>query len=181
MAKEIEVKFKIETPCLIEKDLKKLGAKKIRQTFEKDTYYAFPSLKKTQLTIRLRKMGNKGLFTLKYPVSKEKSKRYKILNELETTVKDVVTFGVMLKKIGFKPVFLKEKFRKTYTLRHALITIDKLPHIGFYIEIEGAKNSIKEISRLLKLDQKRSEVLTYADIFERYKKAHNKPGIKFLF
>lgn len=181
MAKEVEVKFKIKSPRLIEKYLKTLGAKKIFQALEKDIYYSTPFRRRTQFTIRLRKISNEGIFTLKYPVLKERSKRYKVLNELEAVVKDADMFDKMLKKIGFKPTFFKEKFRKTYKLKQVLIAIDKLPYIGFYIEIEGAKSKIKEVLKLLKLDQKKSEILTYADIFRHYKKTQNKPKIKLIF
>jgi predicted adenylyl cyclase CyaB len=181
MPKEIEIKFKIKSPKVIKKRLKKIGAEKISSTFEKDTYYILPYNRKIPHTIRLRTIKKEGIFTVKYPVLKNKSKKYKILNELETPVKDVDLFGRMLKKIGFKPSFFKEKLRETYKFKKTLITIDKLPHIGFYLEIEGAKNKIKKISKLLKLNPKEAQVSTYMDIFNEYKKEHNKPNIRFIF
>ena len=181
MAKEIETKFKIDSPLLLKKRLKKLGAKFISKKFEKDTYYFFPGDRRSSNTARLRSFGKKGIFTVKGPTIKDKSRKLKIREEFQTKVSDVKVFAAMLDRIGFVPGLKKEKIRETYKLKKAFIVIDKLPFMGFYVEIEASKNEIKKIAKLLEFSMKKAIPNTYMELFKRYKTHHKKPNLKLLF
>jgi len=181
MPNEIETKFKVESPGLIRKRLKKIGAKFVSKKLEKDTYYCNPTGSCSYVTIRLRELGKNGVFTIKGPSQKDKSNKYKIREELQAEISDVKAFSDILKHIGFMPRFQKEKIRETYKLKNSLIAIDKLPFIGFYAEIEASKVNIKKIAKLLGFDMEKAIPDTYMELFRYYKMLRKKPCIRFLF
>lgn len=181
MALEVETKFKLDSPDKIRKALKKLGAKFISKTKEKDAYYKNPKAKNQKETIRLRTTGKDAIFAIKLPVGEDKKGKYKIREELEIDVKNSKLFDIMIKNVGFKLDFRKEKFRETYKWKDAVIAIDKLPFLGYYLEVEASKSVIKKITKLLNLDMNKASSLTYMDIFEKYKKLNKKPKLKLIF
>lgn len=181
MPKEIETKFKIESADTFKKKLKKIGATFISKEFEKDTYYRNPPGYPYFGTIRLRAKGNKGLFTIKNPVQNRASRIYKIRNELEVGIDDVKTFSDILQGLGFIPRFKKEKIRKTYKWKGAKISIDKLPYIGSYVEIEASKKRIEEVASLLGLDIKKAISDAYMNLFDYYKILRRKPDLELVF
>lgn len=181
MPNEIETKFKVESPALLRKRLKKLDAEFISKELEKDTYYFNPARKCSSDIIRIRDLGKNGVFTIKTPSTQRKSSKYKIWKERQTGVNDVEVFSGMLKHLGFMPRFQKEKIRETYKLGKSLVVIDKLPFIGFYAEIEASKVNIKKIAKFLGFDIKKAIPDAYMELFRRYKMFHKKPKLKLLF
>jgi len=188
MARETETKFKIDFPPKLRKSLRKIGAKFISKEFERDTYYSLPACRTSRpsrvsdvTVIRLRLTGKKGIFTVKARIPRVASCVYKVRDELEVKITDAETFRKMLDKLRFIPRFYKEKVRETYKWKESKILIDRLPHIGFYAEIEGPKAKIKKAARLLTLDIEKGSPETYMSIFNRYKKLHKKPHIKLIF
>jgi len=181
MPKEIETKFKISSPDKLKKKLKKIDAKIIYKAYEKDTYYKNIPSGSSPTVVRLRSTGKDGVFTLKYRAKRKESKTYKIRDEFEINVQDTKAFDRLLRQLGFAVLFKKEKRRKIYKWKEGKICIDKLPFIGFYLEIEAPKKRIKEIANRLNLDMKDATSDTYMDIFRKYKKAQKKPKLKLLF
>lgn len=181
MPKEIETKFKIESTDTFKRNLKKIGAIFISEEFEEDTYYRSPAGCPYFGTIRLRAISNKGTFTIKDSTQRKKSRIYKVRNELEVSVNDVKTFNNIVQKLGFIPCFRKEKIRETYRWKDAKISIDKLPFISFYVEIEASKKRIEEVVSLLDLDIKKAIPDTYMKLFNYYKILHKKPKLQLVF
>ena len=165
MARESETKFKIKSPGAFRKSLKKLGAKFISKEFEKDTYYRGPA-GVPRFTVRLRAAGNKNIFTVK-TATRGRSRRYKVLDEIEVPVNDAKIFNKVLLRLGFSPGFKKQKVRETYKWKNAKISIDKIPPIGTYAEIEAPKERIKEVARLLGLDMARAIPGTYIELLRK--------------
>jgi len=168
MTREVETKFKITSPGAFRKSLKKIGAKFISKEFEEDIYYRGP-VKGPRFTIRLRVAGNKNIFTVK-AATRGKSRRYKVLDELEVPVNNARVFNKVLLGLGFSPDSKKQKVRETYKWKNAKICIDTLPLIGTYAEIEAPKKRIKELARLLDLDMKRAIPGTYMELLRKRKK-----------
>lgn len=173
MHKEIETKFKIKAPSDLRKRLNKVGASFVSKCKESDTYYRNFSSNKNIEAIRLRSIGKEGVFTVKEYDSGKKNRIYKIRKEHEVKISDSKAFASILYFLGFKPVFRKEKIRETYLLEGAKILLDKLPFIGFYLEIEGQKQKIKDIAKALELNLDNALAITYIDIFNEYKRKYN--------
>lgn len=181
MPREIETKFKIDDIKPIKQALRKAKARFISRAVERDVYYDNKFARFPGWVIRLRNTGgNKGAFTIKLPGEKSGS-MFKIREELEAAVSNVSEFDKVLKSVGFRPCFIKEKIRETYKSGQLKVLIDKLPYIGLYIELEGPKRAIKRTADLLGLDPAEGSSDTYMDIFEAYKKAAKKPNLKLKF
>lgn len=179
MPKEIETKFKINNPAEVKKALKNLGARFVSRELEKDVYYKspFPFFG----AIRLRRIGGKGLFTIKTEDAKSASSRYKVRDEFEIEVDDARIFANMLRRLKFKPIFRKEKMRESYRWHDVNISIDELPCLGFYVEIEAAKKTIQKTARLLGLEINNAIPDTYMQLFNYYKLVFKKPGLELVF
>ncbi len=181
--KEIETKFKIEHPGKVRKKLRKIGAKFISKRLEKDLYLRQGGTSLKNLTIRLRSLGRKkSIFTLKYPYDNKEQGIFKIMKERETEVSDTKGFLKALAGLGIKPWFSKEKVRETYVLGPAKILIDKLPHMGYYVEIEASSISgVRKTAAKLGLDVQKGTSENYKALFERYKKLAKKPHAALTF
>src|SRR5450759_1509980 len=111
MAKEIEIKFRIENlPALI-KALKRAGFKQLtRSTHEMNSLYDLPGQKLRQRgeLLRLRKYGETWVLTHK---SNGKTGRHKVRVELETRVENGQQMDAILRALRFAPTFRYEKYR----------------------------------------------------------------------
>jgi len=181
MPKEIETKFKIHSPKEFRSKLKKIAAKFVSKNLEKDIYYKSPSTTCCRNTIRLRSMGKRGIFTIKSASRNSESLKYKIRNEVELAIDDVKTFRAMLQMLEFVPQFKKEKIRETYTWKDVKITLDKLPFIGFYAEIEGPKKTIRQAVRVLDFDMGKAIPDTYMQLFGYYNIIHKAHERELVF
>lgn len=181
MPKETETKFKVESEEIFKKNLRKIGARFVSKEFEQDTYYSGAAGHCSCNAIRLRSAGKKGVFTIKKPTRGKRSRTYKVREELEVGVTDVKAFTEILRQLGFRPLFRKEKIRETYKWKSAKLSIDTLPFIGIYAEIEAPKKRIKEAARLLGLDMERAMPSTYMQLFNHYRVLRKKPGLQFVF
>lgn len=97
--------------------------------------------------------------------------------EVETSVED--NFGVILNSLGYTPKLVYEKIRQEFNRadgRSALILLDELP-FGYYMEIEGTVDTIKEAEKLLLsegIDLSESvEIYSYPDLTQIYGKSVN--------
>ena len=68
--------------------------------------------------------------------------------EAEVEVGDFETMSEILKKLGYHPYMIYEKYRTTYALDDTEIVLDELPY-GNFVEIEGETEPIEQaIARL---------------------------------
>jgi adenylate cyclase class 2 len=181
MPKEIETKFKISSPAAFKRSLTRLNVAPVSKKFEGDIYYSGLTCKNKPEVIRLRSIGRKGIFTLKFRVGQRRCSAYKVCDEFEVEVNDVKAFGQILATMGFVPIFRKEKIRETYRWKDVLILVDELPYLGSYVEIEGPKGRIAEVARRLGLKMSKGISKTYIELFNEYKKRHKDPGLELVF
>jgi predicted adenylyl cyclase CyaB len=181
MPKEIETKFKITSERTQRARLRKIGALRISRRIERDVYFKNRTIHPRGLVVRLRSDGKTVVFTVKTPSGEKATRFFKIRNEHEVIVSERKTFIRMLHLLGFTPLFRKEKVREKFTWQGAKISIDKLPYIGLYIEIEATKEMIKKVARLLGLTIEKGINDTYMGIFRRYKQVHNTPRLELVF
>ncbi|MDD5438878.1 MAG: class IV adenylate cyclase [Candidatus Omnitrophica bacterium] len=182
MAKEIETKFKVDSPDKVRRLLARHDARLVSCVRESDRYYASGASRFLGVVIRLRVIdGGSGLFTIKLPPDGRTEKSFKIRDEYEIPVDDAGAFGDILAGAGCVQWFRKEKERETYSLKNAKVLLDRLPHLGWYLEIEGTKAAIKTTAKKLGFTMKNAIVKTYLDLFNEYKKNRRRPDLRLVF
>ena len=85
--------------------------------------------------LRLREVGDRCVLTWKGPGSAGK---HKSREETEVLISDAGGFDLILRRLGFTPMFRYEKYRTEFGIRDqaGVITLDETP-IGCFLELEG--------------------------------------------
>lgn len=84
--------------------------------------------------------------------------------EAEVEVSDFETMETILGKLGYHPVMVYEKYRTTYALHDAEVTLDEMPY-GNFVEIEGDEPGIKRCVEALGLQDARRMSASYTVLF----------------
>jgi len=85
--------------------------------------------------------------------------------EIEVGVDDFETARRLVEALGFRVIFIYEKYRSIYASADALIMIDELPY-GNFIEIEGDWTNIPRLARQLNLKWENAIASSYFALFE---------------
>ena len=163
---EIEIKFKILDANIVRHTLKIIRAIKVSKKKEVDIYFDTyeQRLLKNEILCRLRKIDTAGILSIKEKT--RKSKYFKIREEIEVKVSDFQKAKQCLEALGFKVSGGKEKIREFYTYKKTKICIDTLPKIGSFLEIEGTKKSIIEVSKKLGFDYRKGITKSYDELLK---------------
>jgi len=145
---EIEIKFFLDDTNLIRDRILALGGKNMGRYFEHNIVYDTlrGRLKKEGSLLRLRK-SSATVLTFKAP-AEEMDRDFKVRTEVEVEVKDFSTMNLILESIGFQRQFIYEKWRETFVIGDTQLCMDALPY-GNFLEIEGQKKEIRDISQTL--------------------------------
>ncbi len=142
---EIEIKFEIDKE--FREKLKQLGAKRVEKVFERNIVFDTKdrSLFKRKMLLRLREEKNEQgecrvILTFKKPYNE--SSKFKEMEELEVYVSDFDLMRDMLHELGFKKIWIYEKIRECWRYGNLKISLDTLPKIGKFMEIEGSRDEI---------------------------------------
>jgi adenylate cyclase class 2 len=169
MAKEVEVKFRVDNMPVVIRSLKRAGFRCVTpSTHEMNTLYDLPGqkLRKRGELLRLRKYGETWVLTHK---AKGKAGRHKTRVELQTEVKDGPQMESIVRALGFEPIFRYEKYRAEWSDGRGHVVLDKTP-IGNFGEIEGLPRWIDETARALGIDRSAYITETYAPMFFEWKR-----------
>ena len=169
MPKEVEIKFRVNDPSALTRDLKRAAFQQITpSTHEMNTLYDLPGqkLRKRGDMLRLRKFGDEWLLTHK---AKEKSARHKSRVERETKIEDGKQMDSILRALGFQATFRYEKYRAEWSDGKGHVVVDETP-IGNFGEIEGAPRWIDRTARALGIDRRDYITQTYAPMFFQWKR-----------
>ena len=147
---ETEIKLELDDRVSAKRQLAKLGfsiAK--RRVLEINIVFDTPDavlLQKGKL-LRLRQAGSLRTLTFKGPTV---ASRYNSREEIESAVTDDKAMRLILKGLGYEPVFRYEKYRTEFTRPgHAgAVMLDETP-IGDYLELEGSPRWIERTARAL--------------------------------
>ncbi len=177
MADEVEVKFLVANVEELERKLGEIGfQQKTPPTFERNTLYDVESgkLRSKGEVLRLRLYGDKWKLTHK---SKGTDGRHKTRAEHETSVGSGEEAEAILNALGFRPVFIYEKYRAEWTDGVGEVVVDRTP-IGNLAEIEGTPQWIDAVASKLGIDHNAYITKSYAALFDEWKlrnssKAHN--------
>lgn len=147
---ETEIKLAVQNAASAGRMLRAAGFQVARKrVFEVNTVFDTPErqLRAAGSLLRVREAGKVVTVTYKGPaaVGKHKSRE-----ELEYTLGDAATAGLIFSRLGYQPVFRYEKYRTEYQRPRSkgVATIDATP-IGVYVELEGAPEWIDRTAERL--------------------------------
>jgi adenylate cyclase, class 2 len=169
--REVEIKFQITDFETLTSRLESAGFRLITpRTRELNTLFDQPAgkLRRRGALLRLREYGPKWTLTFKDKRTSGGG-RHKSRRELETRLENGEAMGQILEAIGFKPSFRYEKFRSEWRDATGHVVIDETP-IGNYGEIEGPPKWIDATARLLQISPKQYITLSYAELFQAWKR-----------
>ena len=180
--REIEVKFAISSVEEILRVVLEKGAVCEQETlFERNLRWdsTDETLTKTHQVLRLRDNG--GVSVLTYKSGKQNEKGLADREEIETVVSNFENTRLILERLGYKIVFIYEKYRSIYRLNDTELFLDHTP-IGDYIEIEGPDGeAIRRSAELLGLNWEDRISKGYMNLFSKWKKQTGYPGRDMIF
>jgi len=146
---EIEVKIRIGDPKAVREKILGLGAVVSRDRhLETNAMFDFDTgvLRDGHRSLRLRTAGKRA--TLTFKGEPQKSRSFKIREEIETQVRDPKAARKILKALGLKETFSYRKHRTVLRKSRLTICIDETP-VGDFIELEGERHEITRFARAL--------------------------------
>ena len=169
---EIELKFPLENPSKIRKQLIDLGFISQGRVFEFNLVFDTPrnTLAKSGCLLRLRRDKTVKL-TYKEPPPQESAlnHRFKVKTETELEVSDFDSMRHILHRLGFTRERIYEKYRE-HLMRDDGVSaeIDHLPYLGDFLELEAIPEKIEEVAVALGLDPARGLRENYFQLFAGY-------------
>jgi adenylate cyclase class 2 len=168
---EIEVKFQVADQVAFLKRLADLGAVCTQEkVLENNLRFDTPEgrLRAAQQVLRLRK-DNRVRLTYKGPA--EESQTVAVRPEIEFTVSDFESARSFLEALGYVISVVYEKYRTSFELDGAEITLDEMP-FGLFCEIEGRDASqIENLASRLGFEWDKRITDSYLLLFETLKKS----------
>lgn len=160
---EIEKKYRLtDEQCdVIIASLAEYSAEYVGEDAEENIIYSGAILSKKNAVLRVRIIGERAILTYKLRLAGISEIKRQI--EEETEVADPVAIQRIVIELGFSPVLIYEKRRRTWRFRSVEVVIDELP-FGLFMEIEGSITGIKEAEMLLDLDDLETEHKTYPQL-----------------
>ena len=164
---ETEKKYRltVEQRDRVLQRLRALGAEDRGEEFEENTIYGGGALKRGTSVLRLRRVGSRALLTYKERFARTSAVKQQ--REEETAVGDPSAMAVILDAVGFKPVLVYEKRRRTWSLGPTEVVIDELP-FGLFMEIEGGEHEIDAAEQTLGIEAVPAEHETYPQLTEQH-------------
>jgi predicted adenylyl cyclase CyaB len=114
------------------------------------------TLKKSDRGLRLRinrdveSGAQTAVVTMKGP---QQSGQFKSREEIEVEVSSAAPMAQVFENLGYRKTICFEKRRESWKLDHCKIELDEVPHLGFFVEIEGPDDArIETVRRRLGLD-----------------------------
>ncbi len=134
----LEVELKVRVPSLDTVRIRLFDhqAKFVGKVHEHDIYYNAPhrDFGQTDEAVRVRYTDDHAVVSYKGP--KIKKFGLKAREELNFAVESGETFGTMLDRLGFTRTLEVNKWRETYKLGTATVSLDTVDGLGTFAEIE---------------------------------------------
>jgi len=134
----LEVELKVKVPSLdpVREQLVRKHARSCGKVHEHDIYYNAPhrDFGQTDEAVRVRYTDDHAVVTYKGP--KIKKFGLKAREELNFAVESGETFATMLDRLGFTKTLEVNKWRETWKVGTATISLDTVEGLGTFAEIE---------------------------------------------
>jgi adenylate cyclase class 2 len=144
--RETEIKLRLADVSAARAALAGAGAVLVRERhFEDNVLFddREGKLRSGGTVLRLRTTSRGGVLTFKGP--REDHDGLKSREERESAVDDPGALRVILRRLGYRPVFRYQKYRETWRHREQEIEVDETP-IGAFLEIEGDAEGIHAVA-----------------------------------
>ncbi|PWT87995.1 MAG: class IV adenylate cyclase [Blastocatellia bacterium] len=166
---EIEKKYRLtqEQKQQVVERLREVGARSSDEEFEENTLYSSDVIDLQGAILRLRRTDKSAWLTRKRRLSTSSSIKHQ--EEFETGVDNPEAMVHILTSLGFKPMLIYEKFRRTWTIDDVEVVIDRLP-FGLFMEIEGSEEEIESAERKLGIEGFEAEHATYPQLTSEHGK-----------
>jgi predicted adenylyl cyclase CyaB len=102
--------------------------------------------------------------------------------ETEFGVDDAMAAISLFESLGYQATLRFEKRRSRWQLDGCTIELDELPHLGFFVEIEGPDEAtIRKVQQTLRLTDEPLTTDSYAGMLTEYLRSHGitSPHIRF--
>jgi adenylate cyclase class 2 len=167
---EIEAKLKVDSRQEVEGRLAEVGAEFVEEQLQTDMYFDNPdaALKSSDRALRLRQQraGQKEKAFLTYKGAKQKDD-FKRRQEIEIEISDVDSTEELLSALGYEKALVFEKKRRVWRLEDCVVSVDELPLMGSFVEIEGPDGeSIADVQKRLGLSDLPNIIESYARLME---------------
>jgi len=150
---EVETKVKIDNVSKLRSKIKKIAIFEKKES-RGDDYFALQKKGYPKKSFRIRDDGKKLIVNFKKHLKKLYSQGVVVKKEFEFELSDMTHIGnflALLDDFGFKEWVKKRKTTESYLYKkdkRVIIEINKVQHLGYYMEIEyKAKNSEVEKAR----------------------------------
>jgi adenylate cyclase class 2 len=161
MPLEIEAKLKLSRPAALRRRLRQAGAVLQGRLIELDTFFDTP--KRTLLAadsgLRLRQQRAQPAGRQRCILAFKGPRRAGMLKsrlEIEMPVGDADAAAALLAALGYRAMLGFEKRREVWRLEGCAVSIDELPLLGRFVEIEGPDEpTITSVQRQLGLARAR--------------------------
>ncbi|MDJ0753220.1 MAG: class IV adenylate cyclase [Ardenticatenaceae bacterium] len=167
---ETEVKFFVKDHAAVRQALSERGAKLTRpRIYERNVVYdtADFQLKNSGRLLRLRE-DERVRLTFKGPAFEDLTSEAKIREEIEVEAAEFDPLDAIIRKIGFNPKIIYEKYRETYEWGEVEIVLDEMPY-GLFVELEGDEAAIKTMAAELGLDWSKRLLTNYLALMQQLK------------
>lgn len=168
---ETEVKLYVPDLVAVAKRLEEIGAKLSKpRVFEVNVRYddSAGTLNREHKVLRLRR-DTRIRLTYKDEGGERTASNALSRYEAEVEVSDFEVMDAILRKLGYRPYMIYEKYRTTYELDGAEVTLDEMPY-GNFVEIEGDDETISRALERLNLEDAPRMLAGYAMLFENVKR-----------
>ena len=160
MPVEIEAKIKVENFDDVRARLQKAGAGDGTDHFETNTFFDTEdhSLLAADKGLRLRLTRDEQSGAEQHIVTYKGPRRpgpLKSREEVEVSVNDPEQATRLFEQLGFKKLLSFEKRRQSWNLDGCKVELDTVPHLGTFVEIEGAgEQAVMKVRQTLGLSDR---------------------------
>jgi len=176
MSEEIEAKMKVPDLAAIRARLQNAGAQYKKKELETNTFFDTSKglLRQNDRGLRIRQavdeQGNgRYLITMKGPM---KPGQFKSREEIQFSIDQPQPAREMFMHLGLEPTLSFQKRRETWVLNDCEVTLDELPYLGTYVEIEGKERDIPIVREKLSLTGVPLISTGYISLLWRYLEDH---------
>jgi adenylate cyclase class 2 len=174
MPVEIEAKIKVEDLAPTRAKLKELKAKPLGDYLELNAIFDTEdrALLAEDKGLRVRTAKDLKSQTETCTVTFKGPRKHSAMKSREETEMKVESFAAateLLRQLNFNEVLSFEKRRQTWELAGCKVELDELPHLGYFVEIEGAsEKAIQKLQDSLGLGQRPIVKTAYVGLMMTY-------------
>lgn len=179
---EVEVKFFLEDLDEIRNRLGAVAATPVSpRVYERNVRFDTPdqALLQRQQLLRLRQ-DKRVRLTFKGVADEDTTSEAKVREEIEVAVDDFDRMAIILRRLGFLPLQVYEKYRETYHWRGVEIVLDQMP-FGHFVELEGREDDLKAVASALGLDWSKRVLANYLALMEMCRRSFDLPFADLTF